>query len=126
MLGQSTVVGVEIPVVPLEGRTGGLFCIIPPVIGTDSDNIGMAAAQCDHIGQIIPKRHNTIFVQTDTGTIDPYFGCLSGTFELNEDTLPLVFGRQNKRFPVPNHPSRVLIDGFGIRFFLVESMRQRD
>ena len=82
VFGNTTVVGVEVLVVPLEGTARRTLFVAPVVVDPHGDDV--VAPVIDIWGEVEAYGGNAVFVQTEMLSVEIEIGALTHPFELDE------------------------------------------
>lgn len=95
------VVGIEILVVPLVRRAGGLLPVRPAIVDLSRQDVGLIVER--DIADIKAKGHDPVLAATDPLAIKVELPGVTDAFELEKDVLIPARGWQVKVFPVPGN-----------------------
>src|SRR5687767_15115364 len=95
IFGDPSIVSIEILIDPLEFCSARSFAVIPAVVGTHSNHIGLSIKKKKG-GDIKPKCCDAVFMQTYSLTIDKYIGRLAHAFEFDKYFFSFRLWRQYK------------------------------
>ena len=116
-----TIIGIEVPVVPLILGIRSPFFVIPVIVNADGDYIFLSIfyMRC----QVETDGHNSVLVEADVFAIDIEISTLTYTFKFDKDFFLVIVCGEAKMFPIPYDGICQLFDAQSESFVFIESIR---
>ena len=120
VLGYSTIVGVEILVIPLIALSGGTLAVVPAVVGADGNDV---SAFTDIWREVETTGHNAILGDAQLMAVEPEVGSETDALKLDEEFSSLYIA-DGEVLTVPDDGICEIFDTHAESLIFVESAGQ--
>src|SRR5687767_14785860 len=120
---QSTIIGIEVFVLPLIFLAGGPFFIIPAIVDPGSDDIFFTGFY--QVSNVKSKCGDAVFVNADMFSIHIKITCLPDAFKFYKDFLCFGRCRQYEFLAIPGYTGGMIADIFSKSIVFIPCIWQR-